>query len=61
MTLPDLIHCVQTLMRLGVPSTSTRALCRLGCQRRFVLLFALLTLWPVLGPLPHISHVRAIS
>src|SRR5438477_12110447 len=34
---------------------------RFGYQRRFVLLFAWLTLCPVMGPLPQISQTRAIG
>ena len=33
-------HCVHTRTRLGAPSTSTRTVCRLGYQRRFVRLLA---------------------
>ena len=33
-------HCVQTLIRLGVPSTRTRTVCRLGYQRRLLRLLA---------------------
>ncbi len=59
-TLPDLMHRVQARIRLGLPSISALTGCRLGYQRRFVLLFAWLTLCPKDGPLPQISHTRAI-
>lgn len=54
-------HCVQTRIRLGAPSTSTRTDCRLGYHRRLVLLLAWLTLLPVTGPLAHTAQTRAIS
>src|SRR6266480_4919808 len=57
----DLMHCVQTRIRFTTPFTTTRTRCRLGYQRRGVLLFAWLTLCPVMGPLPQISHTRAID
>jgi hypothetical protein len=53
-------HWVQTRIRLGAPSTSTRTDCRLGYQRRLVLLLAWLTLLPVTGPLAHTAQTRAI-
>src|SRR5438552_9771427 len=56
----DLMHCVQTRIRRTTPFTTTRTRCRLGYQRRGVLLFAWLTLCPAMGPLPQISHTRAI-
>jgi len=55
-----LMHCVQTRMRLGAPSTSTRTVWRLGYQRRFVRFFAWLTLWPVIGTLAQTAHTRAM-
>ena len=60
-TLFDLMHRVQARMRRVRPSTTARTRCRFGYQRRFVLLLAWLTLWPVVGPLPQISHTRAIG
>ena len=54
-------HWVQTRIRLGAPSTSTRTVCRLGYQRRLVRLFAWLTLLPVTGPFAQTAHTRAIS
>src|SRR5438034_1197758 len=56
----DLRHWVQTRRCRTVPSTTARTRCRLGYQRRLVLLFAWLMLCPVMGPLPQISHTRAI-
>jgi hypothetical protein len=52
---------VQTRSRRVVPSTTARTVCKFGYQRRFVLLLAWLTLWPVVGPFPQISHTRAIG
>lgn len=60
-TLPDRMHRVHTLTRRGAPSTIARTRCRLGYQRRFVLLLAWLTLCPKTGPLPQISHTRAMG
>src|SRR5436190_19429112 len=57
----DLRQRVQTRRRRVVPFTTARTRWRLGYQRRFVLLFAWLTLCPVMGPLPHISHTRAMG
>src|SRR5688572_1418998 len=57
----DLMHCVHTRMRRTAPFTTTRARCRLGYQRRGVLLFAWLTLCPVMGPLPQTAHTRAMD
>src|SRR2546423_4779135 len=54
-------HRVQTRSRRVVPFTTARTRCRFGYQRRFVLLFAWLTLCPVMGPLPQISQTRAIG
>src|SRR6266571_3285074 len=57
----DLGQRVHTRSRRVVPFTTARTRCRLGYQRRFVLLFAWLTLCPVMGPLPQISHTRAMG
>src|SRR5207245_11779921 len=57
----DLMQLVHTRRRCTLPSTTARTRCRLGYQRRFVLLFAWLTLCPVIGPLPQISHTRAMD
>src|SRR5256886_3941655 len=61
MTRFDFRHWVQTRRRRVRPSTIARTRCRLGYQRRLVLLFAGLMLCPVMGPLPQISHTRAIG
>jgi len=61
MTRFDLRQRVQTRSRRVVPFTTARTRWRLGYQRRFVLLFAWLMLCPVMGPLPQISHTRAMG
>ena len=58
-TLPALRHEVQTLSRLGVPSTTTRTRWTFGSQRRLVFFFDQGTLWPNPGLLPHTSHTAA--
>lgn len=56
-TAPDRMQRVQTRICLELPPTvATRTFCRLGSQRRLVLLWAWLTLFPVTGFLPQISH-----
>ena len=61
-TAPERMQRVQTLMCLLLLSlVATLIFCKLGNQRRLVLLWAWLTLFPVAGPLPHISHFLAIS
>ena len=52
---------VQTLMLLTVPFLTALIFCRFGRQILLVLLLAWLTLFPKLGPLPHISHILDIS
>jgi hypothetical protein len=60
-TAPERIHRVQALTRTVRPVPVTvRTFCRFGSQRRRVLLWAWLTLFPVSGPFPQISHTRAI-
>ncbi len=60
-TAPERIQRVHTFMRTVFPPASTvLTRCRFGNQRRLVLLWAWLTLLPVAGPLPQISHLRAI-
>jgi hypothetical protein len=51
---------VQTLMLLTVPFLTALIFCRFGRQILLVLLLAWLTLFPKLGPLPHISHILDI-
>ncbi len=38
------------------PLIVTRALCKLGMNRRFVRTFEWLTLWPYCGPFPQIAQ-----
>jgi hypothetical protein len=53
-TFPAEMHEVHTRTRLRVPTSSTIfTVWRFGNQRRRVLLWAWLTLFPVAGPLPH--------
>src|SRR5690348_11873954 len=52
---------VQTRVRRTPSLVATRTVCRLGYQRRLVLLFAWLTLLPVTGPLPHTVQTRALG
>jgi hypothetical protein len=60
-TAPERMHRVQALTCTVAPLAVTiRTLCRLGSQRRRVLLWAWLTLFPVEGPLPQISQLRAM-
>ena len=47
---------VQAYTRRGAPLTSTSVFCTLGSQRRLVLRFEWLTLWPKVAPLPHSSQ-----
>jgi hypothetical protein len=60
-TLPARKQEVQTLIRFGLPSTNARTRCRLGYQRRLVVLLACETLLPNPGFLPHISQILAIT
>src|SRR6202166_3895995 len=52
---------VQARTRLLAPLTNARTVCRFTFQRRFVTLWAWLTLCPNCGPLPHKSQTLAIS
>src|SRR6266480_6031152 len=54
------MHCVHTRIRRVTPPTWARTRWRFGYQRRLVLLFAWLTLCPVMGPLPPMSQPRAM-
>lgn len=58
---PERMQRVQTKSFFTPPPTFARTDCRLGFHRRRVRLFAWLTLFPVDGPLPQISQVRAIA
>jgi hypothetical protein len=60
-TAPERMHRVQTLACTVPPLAVTiRTRCKLGIQRRRVLLWAWLTLFPVEGPLPQIAQLRAM-
>ena len=59
-TLPDLRQPVQTLMRLGEPSTMARTRWMFGFQRRFVRRWEWLTAMPKPGRLLQISHTEDI-
>src|SRR6202035_560826 len=54
--LPLRIQRVQTSTRCTPPPITARTSCRLGFQRRLVLLLAWLTLLPTEGRLPHIEQ-----
>lgn len=59
---PAEMQLVQTRTRLRVPFSVTMcADCRFGSQRRLVLLFAWLTLFPARGPLPQTAQKAAIG
>ncbi len=59
--LPAEMQLVQTRIRLRVPfSVTTWTGWRFGSQRRFVRLFAWLTLFPLRGPLPQIGQTAAM-
>jgi hypothetical protein len=55
-TFPDRIQEVQTLCVLVSPSTFILIFCKLGSHLRLVNLWEWLTLWPLIGAFPHISH-----
>lgn len=61
MTEPERMQRVQTLMVRTVPLLTALTFCKLGYQVVRVLLLAWLTLLPVLGPLPQISHFLDMS
>ena len=58
-TLPALMHEVQTLSRFGLPDTMARTRWMFGSQRRLVFFLDQGTLWPNPGLLPHTSHTAA--
>ena len=58
-TLPALMHEVQTLSRFGLPDTIARTRWMFGSQRRLVFFLDQGTLWPNPGLLPHTSHTAA--
>ena len=51
---------MQTKIRRTVPCRFARTRCKLGFQRRLVLLFAWLTLLPTEGPLPQTLQILAM-
>jgi hypothetical protein len=51
---------LQAFIDLAVPPVFARTFCIFGFHLLRVLLWAWLTLFPVTGPLPHMSHVLAI-
>src|SRR2546426_417914 len=55
------LHARRLVERRVQDGAGARTRCRLGYQRRLVLLFAWLMLCPVMGPLPQMSHTRAIG
>ncbi len=57
---PERMHCVQTVIRVGLPLIVVRTCFKFGSHRLLDILCAWLILFPVIGPLPHISHLRAI-
>jgi hypothetical protein len=61
MTLPDLRHRVQTLIRFVLPFTTARTVWRFGSNRRGVTLWAWLMFLPTTGPLPQISQRMAMT
>ena len=60
-TRPLRIQRVQTRMRPTPPALAARISCRLGFQRRLVLLLAWLTLLPTEGCLPQIEHCLIVD
>ena len=60
-TAPERIQRVHTRAWILLPPlVAILTRCKFGSQRRLVLLWAWLTLLPVTGPLPHISHFFAM-
>jgi len=55
------MHEVQARTRLPAPLIKARTVCRLIFQRRWVMLWAWLTLCPNCGPLPQMSQTLAIN
>lgn len=60
-TLPDLMHPVQTRMRLFAVFTFALTVCKLMFQRRRETLCACEMLFPNCGFLPQISHTCAMA
>lgn len=61
MTLPALMHDVQTFKRVGDPFTSARTRWMLGFQRRLFRRWENVTDLPNQGFLPQMSHTAAID
>ena len=59
-TLPALMHDVQTCSRRGVPSTRARTFWMFGFHRRLLRLWENVTALPKNGFFPHTSHTAAI-
>lgn len=59
-TLPALMHDVQTCRRRGVPFTSARTFWMFGFQRRLFRLWENVTALPKNGFFPQTSHTAAI-
>jgi hypothetical protein len=55
------MQLVQTTIFLTRPFESVRTRCKFGLNLRLVTLWAWLILWPTIGFLPHISHIRDIA
>ena len=60
-TLPERMHDVQTLSRLGDPSTRARTRWMFGFQRRLVRRWEWLMFMPNDGFLPQTSHTAAMT
>ena len=60
-TLPDRMHDVQALSRLGDPSTRARTRWMFGSQRRLVLRWEWLMFMPNEGFFPQTSHTAAMT
>ncbi len=60
-TAPERMHLVHTLKLLTLPLCFARTFWRLGIHLLRVLLWAWLTLLPVVGPFPHMSHLAAMA
>jgi hypothetical protein len=61
-TAPERMQRVHTLVLFLLPPVVTmRTIFKFGSQRLLVLLCAWETLFPTIGPFPHISHTFAID
>lgn len=59
-TMPERRHLVQTRIFFVPPFVTTLTVCTFGKKIFLLLLFAWLTLLPIIFPLPHISQTLAI-